>query len=157
MALKTGRKAPAFTGEIQDGSKIALKDFKGKWVVLYFYPKDNTSGCTAEACDFRDNMERITSMDAVVIGVSPDSAKSHTNFIAKHNLNFNLIADKEKKILTKYDAMGEKKMYGRTYMGVIRSTYLINPEGKIVYVWSPVKVKGHVDEVITKLEELRNS
>lgn len=157
MALEKGKRAPAFTGEIQDGTKISLKDFKGKWVVLYFYPKDNTSGCTAEACDFRDNMERITSMDAVVIGVSPDSAKSHTNFIDKHNLNFNLIADKEKIILNKYDAMGEKKMYGRTYLGVIRSTYIIDPNGKIKYVFSPVKVKGHVDAVIEKLEELQNA
>ena len=152
MALKTGRKAPAFTGEIQDGSKIALKDFKGKWVVLYFYPKDNTSGCTAEACDFRDNMERITSMDAVVIGVSPDSPKSHTNFIAKHNLNFNLIADKEKKILTKYDAMGEKKMYGRTYMGVMRTTFIINENGKIEKIIKKVKTKEHSQQIFNELK-----
>ncbi len=157
MALEIGKKAPAFTAAIQDETKIALKDFKGQWVVLYFYPKDNTSGCTSEACDFRDNMERISAMDTVVIGVSPDSPKSHTNFIAKHNLNFNLIADKEKIILNKYDAMGEKKMYGRTYMGVIRTTYIIAPDGKIKYVFSPVKVKGHVNAVIEKLEELRNN
>lgn len=155
MALETGKKAPAFTGVIQDGTKISLKDLTGKWVVLYFYPKDNTSGCTKEACDFTENMERITSLDAVVIGVSPDSEKSHTNFINKHNLNFNLIADKEKVILNKYDAMGEKKMYGRTYMGVIRSTYIIDPKGKIKHVFSPVKVKGHVDAVIEKLKELQ--
>jgi peroxiredoxin Q/BCP len=157
MPLENGKKAPAFTAEIQDGTKVSLKDFKGKWVVLYFYPKDNTSGCTAEACDFRDNMERITAMDTVVIGVSPDSAKSHTNFIAKHNLNFNLITDKEKVILNKYDAMGEKKMYGRTYMGVIRTTYIIGPDGKIKHVFSPVKVKGHVDAVIEKLKELQQN
>ena len=157
MALEAGKKAPAFTGEIQDGSKISLKDFKGKWVILYFYPKDNTSGCTREAQDFRDFMDKFEAMDAVVIGVSPDSAKSHTNFIAKHNLNFNLIADKEKVILNKYDAMGEKKMYGRTYMGVIRSTYIIDPNGKIKYVFSPVKVKGHVEEVLDKLKELQNA
>jgi len=155
MPLKVGIKAPAFKAEIQDGSLISLKDFKGKWVILYFYPKDNTSGCTAEACDFRDNMERIASQDAVVLGVSPDSIKSHTNFIAKHNLNFNLIADSEKVICNAYQIMGEKSMYGKKYMGVIRTTYIINPEGKIQEVFSPVKVNGHVDEVIEKLNKLR--
>lgn len=155
MPLNQGIKAPAFKAEIQDGSHISLRDFKGKWVILYFYPKDNTSGCTAEACDFRDNMERIASQDAVVIGVSPDSTKSHTNFIAKHNLNFNLIADTDKEICNTYQIMGEKSLYGKKYMGVIRTTYIINPEGKISHVFSPVKVKGHVDEVIATLTELR--
>lgn len=155
MPLKTGTKAPAFKAEIQDGSSISLKDYKGMWIILYFYPKDNTSGCTTEACDFRDNLERITSQNTVVLGVSPDSIKSHTNFIAKHNLNFNLIADTNKEICNAYQIMGEKSMYGKKYMGVIRTTYIINPEGKIAFVFSPVKVKDHVDEVIAKLNELR--
>jgi len=157
MALEKGVKAPAFTAQIQDETNISLKDFAGKWVVLYFYPKDNTSGCTAEACDFRDNMAALTGMDAIVIGVSPDSAKSHVNFIAKHELNFNLITDKEKKICELYDIMGEKSMYGKKYMGVIRTTYIIDPKGKISHVFSPVQVKGHVNEVMTILNKLRSN
>lgn len=157
MALETGVKAPEFTAETDGGGKISLSDLKGKWVVLYFYPKDNTSGCTKEACGFRDNMERITSAGAEVIGVSPDSVKSHNNFKEKHELNFRLIADTEKGICNLYDIMGEKKMYGKTYIGVIRTTYIINPEGEIAEAWSNVKVAGHVDKVIEKLEELQKN
>lgn len=154
MALNIGIKAPDFCGVIQDGTKINLRDFKGKWVVLYFYPKDNTSGCTQEACDFRDNMQRITSLGAEVIGVSSDSAKSHQGFIEKQNLNFNLIADTEKEIVQLYEVWGEKKMYGRSYFGVIRTTYIISPDMEISEVYTNVKVKGHVDEVITRLTDL---
>ncbi len=155
MALEIGTKAPDFTADIENGEKLTLSDYKGKWVVLYFYPKDNTSGCTKEACEFKDNMERITSMGAEVIGVSKDSVKSHNNFINKFELNFHLVADPEKVVCELYDIMGEKKMYGKTYMGIIRSTYIIDPEGKIREVYSKVKVAGHVDAVIEKLEELQ--
>jgi len=157
MALENGKKAPAFKAEIQDGTTISLKDYLGEWVVLYFYPKDNTSGCTAEACDFRDNMANLTKKNAVVLGASPDSSKSHMNFISKYELNFNLIVDKDKKLCEKYDIMGEKSMYGRKYMGVIRTTYIIDPKGKIRSVFSPVKVKGHVEKVIETLEELQSN
>jgi peroxiredoxin Q/BCP len=156
MALEIGTKAPDFTADIENGEKLTLSDYKGKWVVLYFYPKDNTSGCTKEACEFKDNMERITSMGAEVIGVSKDSVKSHNNFINKFELNFHLVADPEKEVCELYDIMGEKKMYGKTYMGIIRSTYIIDPEGTIREVYSKVKVAGHVDAVIEKLEELQS-
>ncbi len=156
MSLGIGTKAPDFSAEINGGSQIELKELLGKWLVLYFYPKDSTPGCTTEACDFRDNMERITSAGATVVGVSPDSVKSHDNFIAKKELNFTLIADPEKGICNLYDIIGEKKMYGKTYMGVIRTTYIINPEGEIAYVFEKVKVKGHVDQVIEKIEELKS-
>lgn len=155
MALEVGVKAPDFTAEISGGKEIKFSDSFGKWIVLYFYPKDNTSGCTKEACGFRDNMERITSQNAVVLGVSPDSVKSHDNFKEKQELNFDLIADPEKEICNLYDVIGEKKMYGKTYMGVVRSTYIINPAGEIAYVYSNVKVPGHVDSVIDKLKELQ--
>ncbi|MBX3043394.1 MAG: thioredoxin-dependent thiol peroxidase [Candidatus Kapabacteria bacterium] len=155
MALEIGVIAPEFTAETDGGRKISLSDFKGKWVVLYFYPKDNTSGCTKQACSFRDNMERITSLDAVVLGVSPDKVKSHDNFKEKFNLNFVLIADPEKDICNSYDIMGEKSMYGKKYLGVVRSTYIISPEGIIAEVFSNVKVDGHVDAVIAKLQELK--
>lgn len=151
MALNKSTKAPDFKAETDDGNILSLSDFLGKWIVLYFYPKDNTSGCTQEACDFRDNMEQITSLGAVVLGVSPDSAKSHAGFKTKQNLNFSLIADPDKSICNLYDIMGEKSMYGRKYMGVIRTTYIINPKGEISEVFSNVKVNGHVDEIIKYL------
>lgn len=113
MALNKSSLAPVFIAETDEGSQISLSDFSGKWIVLYFYPKDNTPGCTQEACDFRDNMERITSVGAVVLGVSPDSAKSHAGFKTKQNLNFSLIADPDKAICNLYDVIGEKSMYGK--------------------------------------------
>ena len=154
MSLEIGANAPAFTAETDTEEKISLKDYKGKWLVLYFYPKDNTSGCTKEACEFRDNMERITSLGIDVVGVSPDSVKSHVKFKEKHGLNFTLISDPDKEICEKYGVWVEKKMYGRTYMGVLRSTFIIGPDGKIKHLWEKVKVAGHVDAVIEKLKEL---
>lgn len=154
MALKISTKSPDFTGKLQDESVITLKDFSGKWLVLYFYPKDNTPGCTVEACDFSDNMERITSTGAVVIGISPDSAKSHTNFIAKHNLDFSLIADTDKTIAIAYDVWGDKKLFGKAYKGILRTTYIINPDGIISEVFENVTVRGHVDQVIKRLNQL---
>jgi len=156
MTLPVGKKAPAFSAEIDSGKKISLSDFNGKWVVLYFYPKDDTPGCTKEACSFRDNMDSITKAGAVVIGVSPDAVKSHVKFKEKYDLNFHLVSDNNKKICEKYGAYGEKIMYGKTIKGVIRSTYIINPEGKIAYVFPKVKVDGHVEEVINILKQMKS-
>ncbi len=130
--------------------EIKLSDFAGKKVVLYFYPKDNTSGCTQEACDFRDNFNRLTPK-AVVIGVSPDSIKSHIKFKEKQNLNFTLISDTEHKLAEQLGAWGEKSMYGRKYFGIIRSTFILNERGEIEKEWRKVKVKGHVEEVLGEL------
>lgn len=152
---KVGDKAPAFTLKNQDEKDVSLADFKGKWVVLYFYPKDNTSGCTLEAQDFTAANPDFAGLDAVVLGVSPDSCQSHRKFIEKQDLDLTLLADPDHEALEKYGVWQEKKNYGRTYMGVVRSTFLIDPEGKIAAVWEKVKVKGHVDAVKEKLQELK--
>ena len=129
---------------------VSLDDYKGQRIVLYFYPKDNTSGCTQEACDFRDNINRITTK-AAVIGVSPDSVKSHIKFKKNHDLNFLLISDPEHKLAEKYGVWKEKSMYGRKYMGIERSTFVLDKDGNIEKEWRKVKVKGHVDEVLEYL------
>lgn len=136
----------------KDGTKkeLSLGDFKGQKVVLYFYPKDNTPGCTQEACDFRDNFNRLTSK-ATVIGASPDSIKSHKKFQEQHGLNFALISDPEHKLAEKFGAWGEKSMYGKKYMGIIRSTFILDEKGEIEKSWKEVKVKGHVDEILEYL------
>ncbi len=158
MALEVGTPAPDFTSRISDSEPpITLESFKGKWVVLYFYPKDDTSGCTAEACDFRDNMERITAKNTVVIGVSPNDMKAHGKFTEKYNLNFLLLPDTETTICTNYDVWKEKSMYGRKYMGVERTTYVIDGEGIIRHVFPKVKVPGHVDAVLKTLDELQSA
>lgn len=126
---------------------FSLNDFKGQRVILYFYPKDNTSGCTQEACDFRDNINRLTNY-ATVIGVSPDSIKSHKSFKEKQSLNFILLSDPEHKLAEKFEVWKEKSMYGKKYMGIERSTFILGKNGKIEKEWRKVKVKGHVDEVI---------
>ncbi len=131
-------------------NKYSLKDFKGERVVLYFYPKDNTSGCTQEACDFRDNINRITSV-AKVVGVSPNDIKSHLKFREKQSLNFDLLADIEQKLSNEFKVWVEKSMYGRKYMGIERSTFILDKDGNIEKEWRKVKVKGHVDEVIDYL------
>ena len=133
--------------------EISLNDFKGQKVILYFYPKDNTSGCTQEACDFRDNINRLTSY-ATVIGVSPDSIKSHKSFKEKQSLNFILLSDPEHKLAEDFEVWKEKSMYGRKYMGIERSTFIIDKNGKIEKEWRKVKVKGHVDEVIEYLKAI---
>ena len=154
MALKTGRKAPAFTLEDQQGKKVKLSDFNGQWVVLYFYPKDNTSGCTTEACNFSDNILTFEDLNTIVLGVSPDSVKSHEKFAAKYDLKISLLSDPDHKVLEKYGVWQKKKMYGREYYGVVRSTFLIDPDGKIAHIWEKVKVAGHVNEVLKKYAEL---
>jgi peroxiredoxin Q/BCP len=152
--LKEGDKAPDFKATDDAGNTVSLKDFRGKNVVLYFYPKDDTTGCTKEACDFRDNLARVKRKDAVVLGVSPDSEKKHAKFKSKYDLTFPLIADEDKTILNDYGVWQEKSMYGRKYMGVVRTTFIIDGKGKIAKIFPKVKVAGHVDEVLEALSEL---
>jgi peroxiredoxin Q/BCP len=149
--LSVGSKAPAFSLPSGDGGEIALKDFKGRTVILYFYPKDNTSGCTTEACDFRDSAKVFDKKKAVVIGVSPDSAASHAKFAEKYSLAFPLASDEKKEILKKYGVWKEKSMYGRKYMGIERTTFVIDGNGIITHIFPKVKVAGHVDEILALL------
>ena len=157
--IEAGRKAPAFSLSDQDGKKHSLKDYAGKAVVLYFYPKDDTSGCTKEACEFRDLKAKFSRAKAVIIGVSPDDEKSHRKFIDKHELNFTLLADPkdaegDPKVCLKYGVWQEKSMYGRKYMGVLRTTYLIGADGKVARRWDKVKVADHADEVLEAVKSL---
>jgi len=151
--MNVGERAPDFCLPDYKGEKHCLKDFAGKWVVLYFYPKDNTSGCTKEAKDFTAKKGEFEKLNAVIIGISKDSPKSHEKFINKHNLNILLLSDEDHKVLEAYGAWGKKKNYGREYYGTIRSTFLIDPEGRIVRIWKKVRVNGHVDEVLNTLRE----
>lgn len=151
--LEEGKKAPAFSLPNADGKKVALKDFKGRKVVLYFYPKDMTSGCTQEACDFRDAQPDFSKIDAVVLGVSPDPVKSHRKFADKHELPFEILSDENKEVVEKYGVWKEKSMYGRKYMGVERTTFVIDENGKIIKIFPKVKVKGHVEEVLQAIKE----
>lgn len=140
----------------QDGIETSLKDYRGSWVILYFYPKDSTPGCTTEACDFSSEVDSFRELNANIIGVSKDSVKSHKNFQTKKELKITLLSDPEKEVLKEYGAWGLKKMYGKEVEGTIRSTFIINPDGEIVAEWKGVKVKGHVDEVKSKLQELQS-
>ncbi|MEP7235278.1 MAG: thioredoxin-dependent thiol peroxidase [Ignavibacteriota bacterium] len=149
--LEVGDKAPDFSGIDESGKNISLKEFKGSKVVLYFYPKDDTSGCTAEACDFRDSYSRLKKKGVILLGVSPDTEKSHVKFKTKYELPFPLIADTEKVISNQYGVWQEKSMYGRKYMGIVRSTFIIDEKGKLLAIFPKVKVKGHVDEVLQAL------
>jgi thioredoxin-dependent peroxiredoxin len=149
--LKVGDKAPDFKLKADNGETLSLKNYKGKKVVLYFYPKDMTSGCTVEACDFRDNIKKIEKKNAVVIGVSADDTKSHVKFKEKHDLPFTLLSDESKKMLGDYGVWREKNMYGKKYMGIVRTTFVIDEQGKIEKVWEKVSVTGHVDEVLESL------
>ena len=149
--LQAGDIAPDFKGVNQEGENIALNDFRGKRVILYFYPKDDTPGCTAEACSLNDSNSYFLDKGFVVIGVSPDSVESHQRFAAKYGLSFNLIADPEKVIIQAYGAWGEKKNYGKTYMGLLRTTFVISAEGIIEQVFPKVDTKNHVDQIIEAL------
>jgi peroxiredoxin Q/BCP len=155
MNVDEGQKAPAFTLTATDGKKVSLKDFAGKNVVLYFYPKDMTSGCTQEACDFRDASAALKKLGAVVLGVSPDPVKRHVKFTEQEGLNFPLLADEDHAVCEKYGVWAQKSMYGRKYWGVERSTFLIDKTGRIAALWRKVKVPGHVEEVIAALKDLR--
>jgi thioredoxin-dependent peroxiredoxin len=150
MALQVGDKAPEILGVNQDGKELKLSDFAGKKIVLYFYPKDNTSGCTAQACNLRDNYSELRKAGYEIIGVSADSEKSHQGFIAKQNLPFNLIADTEKILSTLFGTWGEKSMYGRKYMGMFRTTFIIDEKGVIERIISPkeVKTKEHAAQIL---------
>lgn len=152
MSLEAGNPAPDFTLQDDEEKSVTLSGLRGKPVVLYFYPKDNTPGCTTEACDFRDNMARAKGAGAVVLGVSPDSVRSHQRFKEKYGLSFPLLADEEHSVAEAYGAWGEKKMYGKVREGLIRSTFLIDPDGNVVRAWRNVRVKGHVDAVLEALE-----
>lgn len=147
IQLKEGMKAPAFHGIDQNNKEIKSSDFTGKKIVLYFYPKDNTPGCTAEACNLRDNYDSLIDKGFIVIGVSPDNEKSHKGFAGKYSLPFPLIADTSKKILNDYGVWGEKKMYGRSYMGVIRTTFIIDEKGIIDKIISKVNTAGHTEQI----------
>jgi thioredoxin-dependent peroxiredoxin len=147
VQLKEGMKAPGFEGIDQNGNTIKLNDFKGKKVVLYFYPKDNTSGCTAEACNLRDNWDSFSDKGFTVIGVSPDNEKSHKGFAGKYSLPFPLIADTSKTILNDYGVWGDKKMYGRSFQGVIRTTFIIDEKGIIEKIITKVNTSGHTKQI----------
>lgn len=149
-----GSKAPAFSGETQDGTTVSLKEFLGKPVVLFFYPKDDTPGCTTEACSFRDEYAALKGAGAAVLGISPDSAKSHAKFAEKHALPYPLVADPEKKIVQAYGVWGEKSLYGRKYMGVARTTFVIDAKGRIAHVFERVKPLGHAREVVAAVKGL---
>ena len=150
-----GESAPQFCLPDKDGREICLESLKGRWVVLYFYPKDNTSGCTLEAIGFSGMLDELANLDATVIGVSLDSAASHTKFADKHSLKLVLLSDVEHKVLEDYGVWQHKKLYGRDFLGVVRSTFIIDPAGRIAHIWPKVSVKGHVDEVKRKLVELQ--
>ena len=151
--LKVGQKAPDFTVSDDKGEKVKLSDFKGKKVVLYFYPKDDTPGCTKEACAFRDGISQIKKQGAVVLGVSTDSVESHKKFKSKFELNFPLLADTDKKMVETYGTWKEKSMYGKKYMGIERTTFIIDESGKISHIFPKVKVDEHYDEVLRALQE----
>lgn len=151
--IEPGQPAPAFTLQDQAANTHKLNEYKGKWVILYFYPKDSTPGCTKEACAFRDADADLKKTGAMVIGVSPDDVKSHAKFADKQSLNFPLLADPDQNICTKYGVWQEKSMYGKKYMGAVRTTYLIDPKGKVAHRWDKVKVPGHVEAVIETLAE----
>ena len=151
--LSEGMMAPDFTLAADGGDQVSLADLRGKSVVLYFYPKDDTPGCTSEACDFRDDYSEITAAGAVVVGISPDSVQSHDRFKLKYSLPFYLLSDPDHQVAELYGVWGEKKMFGRTYMGIIRSTFVIDPEGKIIKVFRKVRVKGHSQKVLAALSE----
>jgi thioredoxin-dependent peroxiredoxin len=154
MTLSIGTKAPDFSLPASGGGTVSLNAFKGKKVIVYFYPKDDTSGCTIEAKDFSCMSKEFGDADAVVIGMSPDSAKSHDKFVAKHDLNVALASDENKETLQAYGVWAEKSMYGRKYMGVERTTYLIDRDGVIAKVWQKVKVPDHASEVLAATQEL---
>jgi peroxiredoxin Q/BCP len=151
--LEIGKKAPDFSLQNQEGDKVSLKGYLGKNIVLYFYPKDDTSGCTKEACSFSDNLPKFSKIDAVIIGVSPDSVNSHKKFSEKYKLKFDLLADEDKKVVEKYGVWKEKSMYGRKYMGVERTTFIIDKKGKIKTIFNKVKVDGHDKEVLQALKD----
>jgi len=153
--LEVGDSVEDFCVPNQDEEEICFRDIRGRWIVLYFYPRDNTPGCTTEACAFTDALPDFTELDAIVLGVSPDSPQKHRNFIEKKSLKITLLADEDKSLCNQFGVWQLKKFMGRESMGVVRSTFLIDPDGKIASIWTKVRVKGHVEAVKEKLEELQ--
>ncbi len=151
--LAEGLRAPAFTLPSQDGERIRLTGFRGRWVVLYFYPKDMTPGCTLEACEFRDRAAQFKRRGAVILGVSPDDSASHQEFLRKYKLPFPLLVDRDSKIAARYGVWREKSNYGRKYMGIVRSTFLIDPSGKLARIFDNLRVKGHAEKVLMTLKD----
>jgi peroxiredoxin Q/BCP len=149
-----GQPAPAFSATNQDDKNLSLLDFQGSWLILYFYPKDNTLGCTTEAIEFSQKQAEWENLNVKVLGVSPDSVKSHRKFIEKHSLALQLLSDPDHQVAESYGVWGLKKFMGKEYMGIIRSTFLIDPSGNLAQVWPSVKVKGHVESVLSKVKEL---
>ncbi|MDX7985434.1 thioredoxin-dependent thiol peroxidase [Bacillus velezensis] len=157
MTIEIGQTAPDMKLVNDSGEEVALTDFKGKYVVLYFYPKDMTPGCTTEACDFRDQHESFAGLDAVIIGVSPDSRDKHEKFKQKHDLPFQLLVDDEHKLAEAFGVWKLKKNFGKEYMGIERSTFLLDKEGRLVKEWRKVKVKDHVAEALRELEQIASN
>jgi len=153
--IEIGRAAPTFSLPDQDGVEVSLAALRGRWVVLYFYPKDDTPGCTTEACEFTEGIEAFRSLDAVVLGCSPDSAERHRKFIAKYGLEVRLLSDPDHEVMEAYGAWGEKNMYGKVSVGVIRSTVIIDPEGRVGHHWKRASAKGHALKVREKLKALQ--
>lgn len=153
MSVEIGKSIPKFSIPATGEQDISPQQFKGKWLIIYFYPKDNTPGCTTEGKEFRDHYSEFEKLDAVVLGVSRDSVKVHTNFKAKHEFPFELLADQEEQLCQLFDVIKEKNMYGRKVMGIERSTFLFDPKGRLAVEWRKVKVKGHVEEVLATLKE----
>jgi len=154
--VEVGEKAPKFCLLDEEGKKVCLDDFKGKWVVLYFYPKDNTPGCTKEAQDFSEKLSEFEKLNAVVLGVSPDGVESHRKFREKKGLKIKLLSDENKEVVKAYGVWQKKKNFGKEYYGVVRTTYLIDPEGRVAHLWKKVRVKGHADAVLEKIRELQS-
>lgn len=154
--IKEGNKAPDFSLPDQDGKQVSLSEFIGEWVLVYFYPKDDTPGCTKEACSFRDNFPKFKKLNLKVLGISTDTVKSHGKFRDKYELPFTLLADEKKEVVEKYGVWQKKKFMGREYMGTVRSSFLINSEGKIVKIYENVKPETHANEVLEDLKGLRN-
>ncbi len=155
--LNINDNVPDFCLPNQDEEEICFRDIKGRWLVLYFYPKDNTPGCTTEACDFTASLPEFKALDATIIGVSPDSPKKHRDFIEKQKIKFMLLADEKQELCNTFGVWQKKKLYGKEYMGVVRSTFIINPAGKIAAKWENVKVKDHANEVKARLEALQKA
>ncbi|MCD6276599.1 MAG: peroxiredoxin [Thermoplasmata archaeon] len=152
--INEGQNAPDFCLPDYEGRIHCLKDFRGKWLVLYFYPRDNTSGCTREARDFTERKDEFGKLNAVIVGISKDSPASHRKFVEKQSLQILLLSDEKHEVIERYGVWGKKKRYGREYYGTVRSTLLISPDGKIVKIWKNVRVAGHVDDVLKKLKEV---
>ena len=157
QTIKIGNRAPTFTLTDAQGNDVSLQDHLGKWVVLYFYPRDDTPGCTTEACEFSADVGQFEGLNATVVGVSPDSPQSHQKFITRHGLKVGLLSDPDHAVMNKYGAWGEKNMYGRKTEGVIRSTVLIDPEGRVRAHWPKVRAAGHAKAVADRLAELQAS